>query len=237
MKTHQSVKLALFLFLAVFPFWLTAQKKPLNPFNLPLIDNLKMYDSLVKTDSNQRLVDLEKFIPELQLDIRYATTENFTGRKVYTIPKAWARLPLAEALRKVVHHLEKQGLGLKVFDAYRPYAATLLFWEIVKDTLFVADPAKGSRHNRGCSVDVSLIDLKTGKEVEMPTGYDDFTIYASVADKPDSKRAADNRETLIRAMEQYGFRVMPSEWWHYDYENWQRYPLMDISLETLETRR
>jgi D-alanyl-D-alanine dipeptidase len=86
-------------------------------------------------------------------------------------------------------------------------------------------------------VDVSLIDLKTGKEVEMPTGYDDFTIHASVADKPDSKRAADNRETLIRAMEQYGFRVMPSEWWHYDYENWQRYPLMDISLETLETRR
>ena len=132
------------------------------------------YQSAVKSNPDKELINLEKFIPGLVLDIRYATTNNFTGEVIYTIPRAYARRPVAEAMKKAQAELKENGLGIKVFDAYRPYKATVKFYEVYKDTTYVASPYRGSRHNRGCAVDITLIDLNTGEELKMPTGYDSF---------------------------------------------------------------
>jgi D-alanyl-D-alanine dipeptidase len=133
------------------------------------------YLESVKRDPSKELVDLEKHIPGIVLDIRYATTNNFTGEKIYDIPKAYARKPVADALKRVQQDLSANGLGLKIFDGYRPYRATVKFYEVYRDTTYVASPYRGSRHNRGCAIDLTLIDLKTGEELKMPTGYDAFT--------------------------------------------------------------
>jgi zinc D-Ala-D-Ala dipeptidase len=153
---------------------------------------------------------------------------------VYTAAKAFARRGPAQSLARVEDSLKTLGLGLKVFDAYRPYAATLMFFKIYPDSNFVADPRKGSRHNRGCAVDVTLIDRATGKEVTMPSGYDDFSeradpAYAKVADSIKS-----HRELLNQVMNHFGFTRFHAEWWHFDYNGWEKYPLMDISFKELE---
>lgn len=231
------VKILLFIFFTECLMLSVAQAIKENPYGLLIISDIHRYDSLAKTDSNKRLVDLEKFIPEIKLDIRYATTNNFTHRQVYAGPKAYVRLPVGKALKEVEKELISAGLGLKVFDAYRPYAATLLFWDFVKDTLYVAAPWKGSRHNRACVVDVTLIDLKTGEELEMPTGYDDFTTRASVAWIPGSEKARINRQLLIDVMKKNGFTVVSSEWWHYDFNGWDKFEIMDLSFEELKNIR
>ena len=131
-------------------------------------------------DSSRLLIDLEKFIPGIKLDVRYATKNNFFGAAVYEVEKAFLRLPAAKALKKVQQELNKKGLGLKIFDAYRPYSVTVKFYEKYPDTNFVASAWKGSLHNRGCAVDLTVIDLKSGEEIEMPTEYDDFTERAGI---------------------------------------------------------
>jgi len=219
--------------LLLFPFTGFSQGEKENPYHLNLISTFTDYSNIVGKDSLQKLVDLEMVIPGITLDIRYATSNNFTHQKVYNEAKAYLRLPAAKALASIEAELKKQGLGLKVYDAYRPYAATMLFWEIIKDTLFVAAPWKGSRHNRGCAVDVSLIDLRTGKELEMPTGFDDFTEKAGATYMKLPASAIENRNILIREMQKHGFTVYPSEWWHYDFNGWDGYPLMDLSFEEL----
>jgi len=117
-----------------------AQQVKNNPYGLPIISSIVIYDSIKSVDSLKKLVDLGKVIPGIQLDIRYATSNNFTHKKIYTLPRAYARLSVAKALSGVVTDLNSHGLGLKIYDAYRPYAATLLFYETVKDTVFVAAP-------------------------------------------------------------------------------------------------
>ncbi|MCX6285951.1 MAG: M15 family metallopeptidase [Bacteroidetes bacterium] len=221
--------------LILFTFSLNAQKTKRNPYTLNIISSTEVYSGLIKNDSLKRLVDLQKTVAGIVLDIRYATSNNFTHKKVYTSARAYARLKVARALTGVQSELSKRGLGLKVFDAYRPYAATLLFWDIIHDTAFVASPVTGSRHNRGCAVDVSLVDLKTGKELVMPTPYDDFTAKASSGYQQIPDEAKLNRHLLITAMAKYGFTVYPSEWWHFDFPGWKDYELMDLSFEELDT--
>jgi D-alanyl-D-alanine dipeptidase len=191
------------------------------------------YVEKLKGDPAVELIDLEKYIPDLVLDIRYATTNNFTGEQIYSQPKAFARKPVAEALKKIQAELKTQGLGIKIFDAYRPYKATVKFYEIYGDTTYVASPYRGSRHNRGCAIDLTLIDLKTGAELRMPTEYDSFRKEAwpstPVAD-PVIRR---NRQRLTGVMERYGFRVNASEWWHYDFKGWQNFNVLDIDFEEL----
>ena len=131
---------------------------------------LEEYKKSIVTNPQNELVNLEKFIPGLKLDIRYATTNNFTGEKIYTMARAYARKPVAESLKKIQADLKKQGLELKIFDGYRPYSATVKFYETYHDTTYVASPYKGSRHNRGCALDLTVIDSKTGEELKMPTG-------------------------------------------------------------------
>lgn len=204
-----------------------------NPHGLALIGSLTEYQKTVQLDSNNRLVEIKKYIPDIQLDIRYASKNNFTGQKVYTQARAFARLPVVKALRAVQSELKKNGLGLKIYDGYRPYDVTVKFFKLASDKNFVANPKDGSRHNRGCAIDLSLIDYRTGKELQMPTPYDSFAPEAAADFKNLSPIQIKNRDTLIKAMERHGFRVLDNEWWHYDFTGWKNYSLMNLRFEDL----
>ena len=159
--------LGLLFFLVSFSLALCQNKYGLTP------TTLDGYRASLTSNQEKELVDLEKFIPNLVLDIRYATTNNFTGTQIYNMAKAYARQPVASALKKAQQEFNKLGYGIKVYDGYRPYSATVKFYEIMKgDTVYVASPYKGSKHNRGCAVDITLVDLKTKQELEMPTDWD-----------------------------------------------------------------
>jgi zinc D-Ala-D-Ala dipeptidase len=191
------------------------------------------YLQTVQQNSNKTLIDLEGFVPGLVLDIRYATTNNFTKQRIYKLAKAYARKPVAEALLKVQQELNSRGLGIKVYDAYRPYKATVKFYEIYPDTTYVASPYRGSRHNRGCALDLTIINLKTGEELKMPTPYDSFKKEAWPSTPVSDPEIAKNRAMLIAVMEKNGFRVNSSEWWHYDFRGWKNYEVLDIDFEEL----
>jgi len=194
----------------------------------------KSYAEQIKANPNIRLVEINKYIPGIVLDIRYATSNNFMHRKMYKQARAFARLPVVMALKDVEEDLKTRGLGIKIYDAYRPYAVTVKFYEETPDTNFVADPRRGSKHNRGCAIDMSLIDLKTGKELDMPTGFDSFSKKAG-ANYPDlPKQEIANRELLKSVMTAHGFRVIATEWWHYDFNGWANYPLLDIPFSDIQ---
>jgi D-alanyl-D-alanine dipeptidase len=195
---------------------------------------LNSYLADIKEHPETRLVEIKRYIPDIVLDIRYATTNNFTHRRMYTQARAFARLPVVLALKEVVADLKKKGMGIKIYDAYRPYAITVKFYEVAHDTNFVADPSKGSKHNRGCAVDICLIDLKTGKDMDMPTGFDSFSKQAAAnyADLP--HRELTNRAILKNAMETHGFREIATEWWHFDFNGWSNYPLLDIPFSEIK---
>ncbi|RCH55643.1 D-alanyl-D-alanine dipeptidase [Mucilaginibacter hurinus] len=194
---------------------------------------LKGYKAYLNKNHKGRLVEITQIIPDIKLDIRYATTNNFTGQQVYREARAFARLPVVKALAKVQAELKNRGMALKIFDAYRPYSVTLKFYEIAKDTTYVADPRKGSRHNRGCAIDLTLIDLKNGQELDMPTGYDSFEKAAWAYYTNLSAQQIKNRDFLRSIMEKYHFTVYPTEWWHFDFKGWEDYELMDIPFESL----
>jgi D-alanyl-D-alanine dipeptidase len=181
------------------------------------------------------LVELVKLDPTIKLDIRYATTNNFLGTPLYTQARAFLQRPAAEALVRAHRELKAEGYGLIIHDGYRPWYVTEIFWTATPDDkkLFVANPAQGSRHNRGCAVDLSLYDLRTGKEVEMPSGYDEMTKRA-YADYPGGTAEERARRALLRhAMEKQGFAVNPDEWWHFDYKDWKQYPIQNARFEDL----
>ena len=184
------------------------------------------------------LVELVKLDSTIRLDIKYATSDNFMGRPMYAQARAFLQRPAAEALVRANRSLKKQGFGLLVFDGYRPWAVTKKFWDETPavQRKFVANPRKGSKHNRGCAVDLTLIDLKTGQEVSMPSPYDDFSDKASSSYRGGTAGQRRLRGVLRAAMERQGFRVEPSEWWHFDYKDWRKYPLLDIPFEKLPPR-
>ena len=210
-----------------------AQQTPVNKYGLKVVSDPAVYQKQVARDPRLKLVNLATFIPSIRLDIRYATANNFLGEPVYASAKAYLRQPVAQALKNVQADLNKQGLGLKIYDAYRPYRATVYFFEKLRDTVYLAVPWEGSRHNRGCTVDLTLIDLKTGEELPMPTPYDDFTKKANVHYQDLPAPIINNRRELIQAMAKHGFRVYSEEWWHYDFQDYKRYNLLDIPFENL----
>ncbi|MCS7042209.1 MAG: M15 family metallopeptidase [Bryobacteraceae bacterium] len=181
------------------------------------------------------LVEITALDPTIRLDIRYATPRNFLGRPVYSEARAFLQRPAAEALVRAHRRLKTEGYGIVVFDAYRPWSVTRLFWEATPDDKkhFVADPSKGSRHNRGCAVDVSLYDLRTGRLVQMPSEYDEMTPRAYPDYRGGPRRARRLRDLLRRAMEAEGFDVYEYEWWHFDYRGWRRYPVLDLPFSAL----
>jgi len=178
------------------------------------------------------LVELTKLDKSIKLDIRYATADNFVGRAVYPEARAFLQRPAAEAIVRVHKLLKKQGLGVVIYDGYRPWSITKLFWDVVPEDKrnFVANPATGSKHNRGCAVDLSIYNRITGKAVAMPSGYDEFTERASpdYIGGTDEERA--NRDLLRDLMEAEGFTVNQSEWWHFDHKDWREYAIYDISF-------
>lgn len=223
------MKTATLIILLLAPLALVAQNKyGLNPMKMG------EYLSSVAVNSENELVNLIDYIPEIKLDIRYAKNNNFTGKQIYRLARAYARKPVAESLKKIQADLKKQGLGLKIFDGYRPYSATVMFYETYHDTTYVASPYKGSRHNRGCALDLTVIDLKTGEELKMPTEYDSFKKEAWPSTPVSDPVIRSNRKTLIDAMEKHGFKVNSSEWWHFDFIGWQKFAVMDIDFEELE---
>lgn len=182
------------------------------------------------------LVELVKLDETLKLDIRYATTNNFVGKIIYKEARAFLQRPAADALVRIHQNLKKQNLGLVIFDGYRPLSATKLFWEVTPadKKKFVANPQKGSRHNRGCAVDLSLFDLKTGANLDMPTEFDDFTEKAAIdyADATDAQKK--NREILRKAMESDGFKVYDAEWWHYDFQDCPESRILDEQFSEIK---
>jgi D-alanyl-D-alanine dipeptidase len=196
---------------------------------------LEGYKTSLTSNPEKELVDLEKFIPGIVLDIRYATTNNFTGAKIYNLAKAYARKPVAEALKKAQVDFNRLGYTIKIYDAYRPYSATVKFYEIMKgDTMYVANPYKGSRHNRGCALDMTIVDAKTKLELKMPTGYDAMQKEAWPTATISDPEVRMNRDTLISVMERNGFKVYTTEWWHFDFVGYERFEVMDIDFEELE---
>lgn len=182
------------------------------------------------------LVDLASLDPTIKFDIRYATTNNFLGTAFYTLPRAYMQRPAAEALLRAHRELAKEGFGLLIHDAYRPWAVTKMFWDGTPEQFhgFVADPSKGSKHNRGCAVDLTLYNLRTGEPAMMVSGYDEFSDRA-YPDYPGGTSAERWRRALLRgAMESQGFTVDLGEWWHYDFKDWKRYPVLNSSFEQLE---
>lgn len=182
------------------------------------------------------LVELVKLDSTIKLDIRYATKNNFLGKAVYQQPRAFLQRPAAEALVRINQRLREQGYGLVVFDGYRPWSVTKVFWDVTPQDkkIFVADPSRGSRHNRGCAVDLSLFDLKTGVPVKMPSEYDEMTERAHInyeCATPEAKRL---RELLRAAMAAEGFAVYEPEWWHYDYKDWKEYSIMNVKFSKIK---
>lgn len=184
------------------------------------------------------LVELVKLDPTIKLDIRYATPNNFFGKAVYPEPRAFLQRPAAEALLSVQRWLKEQGYGLVIYDAYRPWSVTKLFWDITppEKHVFVADPSVGSVHNRGCAVDVGLVDLRTGHQVEMPGAYDEMTERSFVTYTGGTVEQLARRDLLRKAMEQDGyFFVYPEEWWHYNFKDLRDYAIQDIPFSGIDS--
>lgn len=205
-----------------------------NAHGLRVITTPDDYRSQVRETPDSELVNLAEFIPSIMLDIRYATAANVLGRALYQQPAAYLRRPVAMALRAVQLELAAVGIGLKVFDAYRPYSVTVAFYDHVGDETYAAPPWRGSRHNRGCSVDVTLVSLSTGQELIMPTDFDDLTpaAHADYAELP--TLALLNRAVLRAVMSRHCFQQYPGEWWHFDHVCWQEHDLMDLEFAALQ---
>jgi len=181
------------------------------------------------------LVDLSPLDPTILLDIRYATENNFLGTTLYSTAKAFLQRPAADALLRAHKKLAAKGYGLLIHDAYRPWFVTKIFYEATPDYLrnFVADPSKGSRHNRGCAVDLTLYDLKTGKPVQMVSGFDEFSDRSFPDYVGGTSKQRWLRDLLRSAMQNEGFTVYDDEWWHFDYKDWKSYPIINLPFEEI----
>lgn len=179
------------------------------------------------------LVPIETVQPPILPEVRYATRHNFTGSVLYPFPRLWLHRDTARALSAVQRDLQKRGLGLKVFDAYRPLSVQWKMWDLIRDERYVSNPAKNrGRHTRGTAVDVTLID-RHGRELPMPSGFDDFTERAHRDYQGGTAEERRNREILEQVMKRRGFIPYPDEWWHFDLKGWENYPVFDIPLEAL----
>lgn len=181
------------------------------------------------------LVELSGLDATIRLDIRYATTNNFMGIQLYEEPRAFLQKAAAEAVARVHVQLRKYGYGLIVYDAYRPWYVTKMFWDATPDhqKVFVADPSKGSRHNRGGAVDLGLYQLQTGEVLDMGSDYDEFSIRAFPTYPGGTAGQRERRELLRLLMAGEGFTVYPEEWWHFDFAGWQKYPILNLRFEQL----
>ncbi|HLA59502.1 MAG TPA: M15 family metallopeptidase [Puia sp.] len=215
-----------------------AQNLPISTYGLPIINSDSIYHESVLSHPEKQMVSLEQ-IPGIIMDLRYATINNFMHKKLYpeNTKNSFLRRPVYQALDAVARDLARQGLVLVIFDAYRPYAVTVELWIPVKDERYAANPAKGSGHNRGVAVDLTLADSKTHQRLPMPTDFDNFSDSARQDfNGKDAKRMA-NRELLKRVMEKYGFVPLPTEWWHFSWPHAENFEVLDLSFAELEKNK
>ncbi len=182
------------------------------------------------------MVDLETLIPNIVLDLRYGTKSNFMQYRLYKkAHTTYMRKQPANALLQVQEELNAKGLGLKIFDAYRPYSITKKMWELIHDERYVANPAQGSGHNKGISVDLTIIDLATGLPLDMGTAFDNFTDSAHHTFTPNlNADIIKNRTLLKNIMLQYGFKILETEWWHYSWVSKESYDVLDFSFKEMK---
>lgn len=206
---------------------LTAQK------DLLVIKSTRVFRESVKIDSAKKMIELKTLIPGIQYDLRYATSENFLHKRLYkTGDLTFLRLPVALAVLQVENELAREQLGLKIWDAYRPYSVTVAMWKPIRDDRYVADPKKGSGHNRGIAVDLTLVNTLTGMELNMGTGFDNFSDTAHQAFSGLPADILQNRLRLKRVMEKYGFRQLETEWWHFYWHD-DAFELLDLDFKQL----
>jgi zinc D-Ala-D-Ala dipeptidase len=232
-RLHITITCILFFFLLVFPS--CAQPLKTSRYGVQYLASAESYRQTLTLDSNKKMVELKQLIPALVYDLRYATSNNFVKQAVYPhhTNQTFLREPAAMALQKVQRELNQKGLGLKIFDAYRPYSITIKFWELIKDERYVANPSKGSGHNRGLAVDLTIIDLNTGLELDMGTGFDNFTDSAHHNFEQFSQQVLQNRSLLKEVMLKHGFKLLETEWWHYYWPNDRAFEVLDLPFKKL----
>jgi zinc D-Ala-D-Ala dipeptidase len=210
----------------------------LNAQPAVVIATYEAYKKTIMANAKNEMIDLKKLIPSIVLDLKYSTKDNFTNKKLYQKANTtYMRMEPALALQEVQFYLKSLGYGLKIFDAYRPYAATQLMWALIQDERYVANPKTGSGHNRGTTVDLTLIDLKTGNELPMGTAFDNFTdsshhSFTSLLPEQITK----NRNLLKSTMLKFGFKALETEWWHYGWISTDVYDVMDLSFKMLNKK-
>lgn len=233
-KIIHSIQLLL-LYSVVFlltPLAAAAQDGTLNKYGLWVITNAKQLQKTVLENPAKQMVDVKKNIPDLILDLRYAGTNNFMHKKLYpAITTTFLRWPAVDSLKVIQKQLSQSGFGLKIFDAYRPYSITEKMWKPVQDDRYAADPKKGSGHNRGVAVDLTIINLTTKEELDMGTGFDNFSDTAHHAFNNLPEEVLQNRLLLKTVMEQHGFKALDTEWWHYSLPSAKDYELLNISFD------
>jgi D-alanyl-D-alanine dipeptidase len=216
----------------------TAQNLPLSSYGLPIINNDSLYRERLLFHPEKQMVSLLQ-IPGIILDLRYASTDNFIHKKLYpeNTKNSFLRKPAYQALKDVARDLDSLGLSLVIFDAYRPYAVTVEIWIQVKNENYAANPAKGSGHNRGVAVDLTLADSKTHQRLPMPTDFDSFSDSAHQDFMhSDSSRMA-NRKLLKQMMEKHGFIPLSTEWWHFSWPHPENFEVLDLSFQELEKNK
>lgn len=182
-------------------------------------------DNKVSNKTDHVFINMQELIPDAILDVRYATTNNFTKQAVYDSATVYLVDDAAFALQKVANDLRQKGFVLVLFDGYRPIEVQQKFWEVFPNPTYVADPKTGSRHNRGAAIDLSLA-YSDGTYLTMPTDYDYFGEEAAQDYLDLTEEQIKNRALLRETMEKYGFNALDSEWWHFDYSNWETYPII-----------
>jgi D-alanyl-D-alanine dipeptidase len=213
-----------------------AQTTTVSKYGVPVINKSTDYQLTVHNDSAKKMVELVTMIPGIVYDLRYATTNNFTHLQLY-VPAThhtFLRLPAARALAAVQKELNAQGYGLKIFDAYRPYDVTVKFWELIKDERYVANPTRGSGHNRGLAVDLTIVELKSHRELDMGTGFDNFSDTAHHTFTALPPAVLEHRKLLTDVMEKHGFNKLETEWWHFFWNNDRGYEVLDIPFGELK---
>ncbi|MEY3432155.1 MAG: hypothetical protein RL131_91 [Bacteroidota bacterium] len=202
---------------------------------LDVVSKSSLFRRQLSAGKEEGLVELKRMIPSIRYDLRYATQQNFTGKRLYPPNSQFSflRLTAAKGLQSVAEDLSKQGLGIVVWDAYRPYRVTVKFWKLIHDERYVANPSKGSGHNRGIAIDLTLYDLKSGILLDMPTDFDDFSEKAHHGYPNLTPLQIKNREILKYTMEKYHFISFDTEWWHYSWPDPKKYSILDLSFDEL----
>ncbi|MBW4513117.1 MAG: M15 family metallopeptidase [Scytonematopsis contorta HA4267-MV1] len=214
----------------------TSDSTVVSPVSAPLPtatpDTTRNKPNTTPIINNAKLVDIQSVNKNIVVDIRYATSNNFLKRKVYPEARCILRYRVAKKLAKVQEDLAKNQLGLKVYDCYRPLSVQKLMWQVKPDNRFVANPAQGSRHNRGAAVDLTLVD-SNGKELEMPSEFDSFTPASHRNYSGGNIQALHNRQLLENAMQKHGFIGLSTEWWHFDASGWKDFPSLDVPFNQI----